>query len=164
MIRRVFFSAVLLVIFSLSAGAKEWDACYKSAAEFYNIDFRLLLSIALVESGNYPYTLNLGGRSYRYKDRGEAEAALKTLDAEGSYDLGLMQVNSAWFRANDIPFELGFDPCFNIRLGAYILAVEIYSAKGDLTEAVKRYHSPYKRWQDKYIAKILKQYEKLSGE
>ncbi|MDR2400607.1 MAG: lytic transglycosylase domain-containing protein [Deferribacteraceae bacterium] len=146
-----------------STQAKEWNACYKSAAELYDVDSRLLLSIALVESGDYPYTINLGGRGYKYKDKKEALEALQTLDAEGSYDLGLMQVNSAWFRKHEVPFELGFDPCFNIRFGAYILALEIYATKGDITEAVKRYHSPYKRWQSKYIDKILRQYNILLG-
>jgi soluble lytic murein transglycosylase-like protein len=162
--RRLFLILALLLSYAALVGAKEWDSCYKSAADFYEVDYRLLLSIALVESGNHPYTINLGGKGYKYNDEQAALAALETLDAEGSYDLGLMQVNSAWFRANDIPFELGFDPCFNIKFGAYILAVEIYAAKGDLTEAVKRYHSPYKRWQDKYITKILNQYNKLLGE
>jgi soluble lytic murein transglycosylase-like protein len=161
-----FIFPILALLFAVMAGepsAKEWDSCYRSAAEFYGVDDKLLLSIALVESGNYPYAINLGGKSYKYDSKEDAVKALQSLDAEGSYDLGLMQVNSAWFRSNDIPFELGFDPCFNIRLGAYILAVELYAAKGDLTEAVKRYHSPYKRWQNKYIDKILRQYNKLLG-
>jgi soluble lytic murein transglycosylase-like protein len=160
---RIPLALVICFIYSAPAFAKEWDSCYKSYAEFYGVDYRILLSIALVESGNYPYTINLGGKAYKYNDKEAALAALKNLDAEGSYDLGLMQVNSAWFRANDVPFELAFDPCFNIKFGAYILALEIYAARGDLTEAVKRYHSPYKRWQDKYIAKILNQYNKLQG-
>lgn len=80
-------------------------ACWEQAAYKYRINPYLLYAIARTESSLNPNAIN------RNKN--------------GSYDIGLMQINSSWFpllRKNGITEKQLFDPCVNIEVGAWILA------------------------------------------
>jgi soluble lytic murein transglycosylase-like protein len=82
--------------------------CWDSAAQRYGVSADLLVAIARVESSLNPHALN---RSY--------------VARTGSYDIGLMQINSANLR---VLAQYGiherdlFDPCTNIHIGAWLLA------------------------------------------
>ena len=46
-------------------------------------------------------------------------------NTNGSYDFGLMQINSSWapaLRKMGIPWETLADPCTNVKVGAWVLA------------------------------------------
>jgi len=63
----------------------------------------------------------------------------------GSWDLGPMQVNSAWLKFF-APYaitehRLKHDGCANLAVGAWIIRYEQGRAKGGLWQAVGRYHS-----------------------
>jgi soluble lytic murein transglycosylase-like protein len=79
--------------------------CWEEAGRYYNVDPWVLYAIAHVESGLNPLAVN---------DR----------NRDGSFDIGLMQINSFWFaelRAFDIGRKELLDPCTNVAIGAWIL-------------------------------------------
>lgn len=93
----------------------------------YGISPLLLKAIAGVESDFNPYAIN------RNKD--------------GSYDFGVMQINSFWVKTLGIDnwLKLG-DPCFNVKVGAWVLS-QCIERHGYNWEAVGCYNarSPSKR-------------------
>jgi soluble lytic murein transglycosylase-like protein len=89
-----------------AAGEQLAATCFASAAERNQLDEDLLLAIAKVESDFNP-------RAMHY-------------DSDGTYDLGVMQINSShltWLQARNITVDtlLG-RPCVNVAIGAEILA------------------------------------------
>jgi soluble lytic murein transglycosylase-like protein len=80
-------------------------ACWEKAATRYSVSPELLYAIARTESGMNPQAI---GRN-----------------RNGSRDIGLMQINSAWLpalAAHGITERDLFDPCTSIHVGAWILA------------------------------------------
>jgi soluble lytic murein transglycosylase-like protein len=141
--------------------ADDLDKCFDSAAALYSLDKRILVSIASVESKLNPYAMNVKGDSRHYKTADDALIALSSLDKSGNFDLGIMQINSSWFRRYKIDFSMAFNPCYNVHFGAYVLAGELYAAKGDINLAIGRYHSPKQDRQDKYRIKVVREFRKL---
>ncbi len=91
-------ASVALLAGALSTGA---SACWEQAGRQYGVAPQLLYAIARAESGLNPSAI---GRN-----------------PGGSYDIGLMQVNSAHLpklRSFGISEPQLFDPCTNIRVGA----------------------------------------------
>ena len=95
---------VLAVIASANANAA-WATCWEEAARTYNIPVSVLKAVAQTESHSRP------GATHR--------------NADGTHDVGLMQINSAWLptlaqygiQENDLR-----DACTNLKVGAWILA------------------------------------------
>jgi Soluble lytic murein transglycosylase and related regulatory proteins (some contain LysM/invasin domains) len=117
--------------------------CWKEAELKYRIDAKLLKSIAIVESGMNPYAFN--------KNR------------DGSFDLGLMQINNKNFgllREKGIePMDLVNNPCQSVMAGALILTIMIRKF-GYNWQAVGAYNAGLKeglendRRRMKYAAKV----------
>ena len=96
---RIYLLAGLLLLFPQVAGA----FCFEEAGEEFGVPAGLLWAIAKVESGFDPLA---EGRN-----------------ANGSIDVGVMQINSIWFdRLVGVNSETMREPCANVRTGAYILA------------------------------------------
>jgi len=76
--------------------------CFEEAGKIYNLPPILLMSIAKQESNFRPDAVNV--------------------NKNGSYDYGLMQINSSWAATlgKDGWAELA-DPCTNVKVGAWIL-------------------------------------------
>lgn len=98
-------AAIASLIGGIAYANDELTACFRDAGERYAISPALLLAIAEVESGLDPAAVNV--------------------NANGTTDIGLMQINSWWFpelkRYGIAPRDLR-DPCVNIGVGAWILA------------------------------------------
>ena len=97
--------------------------CFEEAAAAYGISSKLLRPIAEHESGNNPAAIHY--------------------NKNGSYDFGVMQINSNWYPT------LGYDrwmalgnPCYNVKVGAWILS-QCIRRFGYTWEAVGCYNAGY---------------------
>ena len=116
-------------------------ACWDEAAQRYNVSGHLLYAIAHVESALDPRAI---GRN-----------------ADGSRDLGLMQINSRWLphlARHGIEEHDLFEPCINIHVGAWILADNV-SRLGYTWAAVGAYNAASPARREAYIKKVRRQLE-----
>ena len=115
--------------------------CFQEAGEAYGVSPFLLQAIMVVES------------------QGDASAIHRNSD--GSYDFGLMQINSHWAK----PWGLGTwdmlgDPCVNVYAGAYVVA-DCIRRHGQTWEAVGCYNARSTRKKIDYALKVKEVYERL---
>lgn len=121
------------------AAALPAHACWDDAANRYQVSSALLYAIARTESGLNPQAI---GRN-----------------ANGSRDIGLMQINSAWLptlASHGIGERDLFEPCTNIHVGAWILAGNV-SRLGYTWEAVGAYNAASPALRRAYIEKVRRQ-------
>ena len=116
--------------------------CFEEAGELYGISPLLLWAIAAVESDFDPRALNR--------------------NPDGSYDFGLMQINSFW--AEEIGMRnwlmLG-DPCTNIKTGAWILS-HCIKRHGYTWEAVGCYNAQSPQKRVTYANRVYRKLKELS--
>jgi len=70
---KIIFILVLIIFWSaqLPASATDFDY-FSSPSQKYNVPKKLIKTIAWVESGLKPWTLNIEGKSYRFASKKEA--------------------------------------------------------------------------------------------
>jgi soluble lytic murein transglycosylase-like protein len=117
--------------------------CFKQAAQRYAVPVQLLQAIALQESGGNAHAINR--------------------NRNGSYDIGLMQINSAWLPTLarlGISDQHLFDPCVSTLVGAWILSNN-FARLGYTTQGLGAYNavSPDKR--EKYARQVLRRLDQL---
>lgn len=120
--------------------------CWDQAASYHNVDPWLLMSIAKVESSFDPNAFN-GNRN-------------------GSYDLGLMQINSSWFprlKKMGISPDMLKDACTSTYVGAWILSHNI-KQYGYTWKAIGAYNSPKTSIGYKYAKKVYAAHSLLTGQ
>jgi soluble lytic murein transglycosylase-like protein len=123
--RLVHMAAIMTLALSGSTSGNA-AACWDAAAQVYGVDPWLLYGIATVESSLDPHALNLSH-----------------LQRTGSYDIGLMQINSRnlpTLAIAGIAPEHLWDSCTSIHVGARILREKI-DRHGDNWEAVGAYNA-----------------------
>ena len=114
-------------------------ACWEQAGERYGVSPELLYAIARTESGLDPQAV---GRN-----------------RNGSRDIGLMQINSAWLprlSAHGIAERDLFDPCTSIHVGAWILAGNVRRL-GYTWEAVGAYNAASPTLRRAYAERVYRQ-------
>jgi hypothetical protein len=129
--------ALVLCMLTMKVAQAE-ELCFKEAGQRYNISPILLEAIAFQESGLDPLALNAANRN-------------------GTFDIGIMQINSSWFdelEAFGIRAENLWQPCLNIHVGAWILAQEI-ERFGYTWQAVGAYNAKDLVKQNVYVEKII---------
>ena len=111
-------------------------ACWDDAAQRYQVSSALLYAIARTESGLNPLAIGRNGN--------------------GSRDIGLMQINSAWLptlASHGITERELFEPCTNIEVGAWILAGNV-SRLGYTWDAVGAYNAANPALRRAYADKV----------
>lgn len=167
---------ILLVL--LLTGALEAAAAippgYRRIAEREGVPSAVLYAIALAESGialnsgktrPWPWSLNVEGRSFRFRTRIEAWRALTVVLTEGvtRVDIGLMQVNWAYHRAALGDPWRALDPYHNLAVGAGILRAQ-FQATGDWWQAVGRYHAPNNAGRAaRYRKRVMSRYREIGS-
>lgn len=113
-------------------------SCIMSASSKYRVHPGIIESIIIVESGFNPYAINY--------------------NRNGSYDIGIMQINSSWFsllrRYGISPRDL-YNPCVNIDVGTWILA-RCIAKHGYTWEAIGCYNAVSSEKRKRYAYKVYK--------
>lgn len=124
-----------------TTGATADPLCFDEAGAQYGINPQILRAIAKVESDFKPRAINW--------------------NTNGSYDFGVMQINSSW--APTLGLErwntLG-DTCANIKTGAWILAT-CMKKYGYTWEAIGCYNSQTPDKRDRYARLVFKQLQRI---
>jgi soluble lytic murein transglycosylase-like protein len=162
-----FLFPLLFVILSCPAWAGtggDIQAHILDASARWNVPARLLMAIIRQESGGNPWAVNVAGKAYTPRSRAEALKIIHGASTSGkSYDLGLMQVNSAWLKRLNFAPEFALEPKNNVFIGAWILSQEI--ARYGLTwRAVAAYHTPVGKNPERgrrYAISIIEQLRKI---
>lgn len=124
------------------------EHCVQAAAARYGVDVRLVEAVLRVE----------GGR-----------VGMRSPNANGSHDLGPMQINTAWLpqlRAQGVDeSQLLWDYCANVAVGTWILARELKAASAppntpEYWQSVGRYHSRTPARNARYAVKVWYQAKK----
>lgn len=129
-------TSIRLALAALLMATAQGQACWEEAATRYQVSSNLLHAIARTESGLNPRAM---GRN-----------------TNGTRDIGLMQINSAWLPALSrygITERELFDPCTSIHVGAWILAGNIQRL-GYTWDAVGAYNTPNPALARTYIDKV----------
>lgn len=144
-----------LLSFAKTSNQNNFNTCFLQASARYQIDHRLLMAIAEVESGMNPQAIGFNKRGGKVV----------------SEDVGLMQINSSWFPTLKVMGitrnDLLENPCQNIFVGAWVLASNI-SSNGVNWESVGAYNAGFKGanapFRMKYAKKVYAKYLALTGE
>lgn len=120
-------------------------ACINQAAIIFHVPATLILSVIKKENGR-------NGMAIHNKN--------------GSYDLGIMQINTSWLptlaRYGYTYSDLRYNPCKNVMAGTWILAKNL--AQGNtLWSGVGNYHSHTHKHNQSYRNSVRAWYQKLSS-
>jgi soluble lytic murein transglycosylase-like protein len=129
---------ILLLVVSVVCTETAESFCYEAAGSRYGISPHLLHAISKGESNFNPFALNR--------------------NTNGSYDFGLMQINSSWepaLRRIGVPWDALADPCTNVMVGAWVLS-QCIRDYGYTWPAVGCYNSRTPSKRDKYAARIAR--------
>lgn len=129
-LQKILLTASTLIAMPLSAHS----FCFEEAGNYYGISPQLLWSIAKTESNFNPNAINR--------------------NTNGSYDYGIMQINSIWSKKLGKTWSELSDPCTNVKVGAWILA-QCIQDYGNTWRAVGCYNSRTPSKGDKYAAKVF---------
>ena len=111
--------------------------CFEEAGRLYGVNPRLLQGIASVESDLNPAAINR--------------------NRNGSFDLGLMQINSFWLKSLGTSAQDLIDkPCYNVKVGAWILS-GCLNRHGENWQAIGCYNAAGHDKQVNYSWKIYRE-------
>lgn len=142
--------------------------CLQEAARFEKhekIPDYLLQALVYVESGihfnedlgyqSWPWAIQAEGKSYFPKNSSDAVEILKKQVEKGNdnFDVGCTQINWKWHQKSFRHLKQAITPRENVRYAVWYLK-KLYERHGSWRHAVRHYHSPTKKRQDFYEAKV----------
>jgi len=136
-------SAILFFLFTtLTIPLPASAFCFNQAARAYNLPPSLVFAIAKVESDLRPDAINF--------------------NSNGSYDFGLMQINTCWAPILGPYWDYLADPCYNVMVGAWILrqCVDRYGLSWDAVSCY-RTGKPYKRLTPKLKVEVERYFKRI---
>jgi soluble lytic murein transglycosylase-like protein len=142
MMHRGYFATAGLVVLISALPAFARANCWVDAAQRHRVDPWLLYAIAKQESGLNP--------------------SARGSNANGSYDIGLMQINSSHLpvlQRYGIGEQHLYDPCVSIHVGAWILGAN-FQRMGYGWDAVGAYNAKSPEKRVRYAWKVFQQLEK----
>lgn len=117
--------------------------CINHAAQLFHVPATMIISVMKIENG-------WNGAAVKNK-------------TNGTYDLGVMQVNSSWLtqlKPYGITREnLQYDPCINVHTATWILAKGL--ARGEGWQGVGNYHSATPIHNQRYRQKVKMAYDNM---
>lgn len=138
---KTLFIAALIIV-SLARTASAADYCFEQAGQMYGISPQILWAIAKSESHFNPRAVNW--------------------NKNGSYDYGVMQINSSWSKVmGPAAWNALSNPCYNIKVGAWILSLCIRKY-GYTWKAIGYYNSSIPDMQAQYEWNVWKNLPKIA--
>lgn len=147
------------------------SAAAQQAGTEYGVNFDLLQTIAVVESGKWdnlqnrfvawPWTVNIKGKGHYFASKEEAVKAVKEAQAQGitSIDVGCMQINMKFHGKAFSSVEDALDPLKNVQYSAKFLR-SLYNSSGrDWKTAARRYHSGNPKEGQIYTTRLENRFE-----
>lgn len=120
-----------------------WGFCFQDAGREYAVSPLLLETLARIESNLNPKAINR--------------------NSNGSFDIGLMQINSTWMgRLNRRAEDLLSDPCANVMAGAWVLR-HCLDAYGYTWQAVGCYNARSNGKRIDYAWKVFRELKDGKG-
>jgi soluble lytic murein transglycosylase-like protein len=139
------FLFFLFIIFIKNSYAL-YNSCFNYASFKYNLPPKLIKAVAKVESNINPSAIDY--------------------DSNGSYDYGVMQINTIWYPLIKFEWNNLADPCDNIIFGSWIIKKCAIRYNYNFNRTVTCYHMGagnirYKEKLDqKYVQRVAYYYEK----
>ena len=134
MAKRLLFT--IAVFFLLVSTARAQGYCFNRAAQRYNLPVSLLKAVADTESGFNPSAIDY--------------------DGNGTYDYGVMQINTIWYKQLKPYWNNLADPCYNVMVGSWIL-YRCVTRFGGIKKGLACYNSgsPDVNADKSYVYKVL---------
>ena len=127
---------LILTILLLPATVYAQSYCFNRAAFKYGLPVSLIKAVAYTESGFNPQAIDY--------------------DNNGTYDYGVMQINTVWYKQLKPYWNNLADPCYNVMVGSWILyrCVKQY---GSIKKGLACYNSgsPDVNADKSYVYKVL---------
>ena len=127
---------LILSILLLPVTAYAQSYCFNRAAFKYGLPVSLIKAVAYTESGFNPQAIDY--------------------DSNGTYDYGVMQINTIWYKQLKPYWNNLADPCYNVEVGTWILyrCIKKYNS---VKEGLACYNSgkPYVKPEEHYIDTVL---------
>lgn len=127
-----------------AAPLHSFNHCFEASAAHYGLDPQILRAIAMTETGMKSHLVGPKNNN-------------------GTYDIGLMQINSAWLKTlgrYGITEQGLFNACTNIQVGSWILANNV-SRHGHTWKSVGAYNAATPSKQLIYVEKVKRNYARV---
>jgi soluble lytic murein transglycosylase-like protein len=133
---RLLLTAAVALAATVCRTPVAYSFCWEEASEYSGLPVELLRAIVQVESGGDPYALNW--------------------NPNGSYDYGLTQINSSWYRTlgRDRWEALTQDACYNLKIGAWVLR-QCLDKLGYTWRGLGCYNATTDRKRARYARKVI---------
>ncbi|GJD52818.1 hypothetical protein OPKNFCMD_5585 [Methylobacterium crusticola] len=144
--RRILASAIAAACISSPARAAVCEEQMAQAAARHGVPLGMLYAVGLTESGRrgslQPYAMNIAGQAYFGTSAADVVQRLARAQASGVrlIDLGCMQINHHYHRAQFASLEAMIDPRENVEYATRFLKA-LRAREGSWTLAVARYHA-----------------------